>query len=514
MKQLTNIAVLIDADNASHQTIDCILEKIGQLGKITCKKIYGDWGQNNLNSWQSAILSHAIEPMQQFSYVKGKNATDIAMVIEAMDLLHSKQYDGFCLVSSDSDFASLAVRIRRENVPVFGFGKKSAVDSFKQACSEFFAIESLSSTKNKTQNQPKNNQLKFDNKLMNALHDVITNSQPKSSDNWVNYSSINNNFKQKYANIDIQKYGYSKLINIIKNINKFETKVENSNAYVRIKQPNATNSTNTKYSSQQLQQEKQFIKILTNIMLENPKSENGWSNLSYLASQINQHPDIQLKKYGYTKFSDLITAFKLFDIQKKNNNIFVKLKTNVQQKPATKTKQTATVASQTQTPLLLNQQIQICISTAFPADAVLWRLSNHKKVRGDEDMIFYGQTHSEDGSIYLDISEENLNNHSTFLSKFHCQLDAQPIEVQYLTFTLSHETDNIPQKFPIVISINQQELCLFEDEIVIEQTYGQSILLFALVKNNNSWQFFYKKQAINGDLRHICDVFGIEVVEE
>lgn len=135
-------------------------------------------------------------------------------------------------------------------------------------------------------------------------------------------------------------------------------------------------------------------------------------------------------------------------------------------------------------------------------------------MRGDEDMIFYGQTHSEDGSIYLDISEENLNNHSTFLSKFHCQLDAQPTEVQYLTFTLSHETDNIPQKFPIVISINQQELCLFEDEIVIEQTYGQSILLFALVKNNNSWQFFYKKQAINGDLRHICDVFGIEVVEE
>ena len=140
---LQNIAVLIDGDNASVKNIDVILQAIEKIGKISTKKIYGDWGQAGLSSWQEAILRHAIDPMQQFAYVKGKNATDIALVIEAMDLLHSGEYDGFCLVSSDSDFASLAVRIRKSGVKVFGFGEKKAVVSFRQACDEFFEVEKL-----------------------------------------------------------------------------------------------------------------------------------------------------------------------------------------------------------------------------------------------------------------------------------------------------------------------------------------------------------------------------------
>lgn len=135
---LKRIAVLIDADNASAKTIDDVFSAIVKLGYVATKKIYGDWGQAGLSGWQEAILRHAIDPMQQFAYVKGKNATDIAMVIEAMDLLHSGEYDGFCLVSSDSDFASLAVRIRKSGIKVYGFGRKEAVISFRQACDEFF----------------------------------------------------------------------------------------------------------------------------------------------------------------------------------------------------------------------------------------------------------------------------------------------------------------------------------------------------------------------------------------
>lgn len=136
---LNSLAVLIDADNASAKTIDDVFKAIEKLGKISAKKIYGDWSMLGLSaSWQDSILRHAIDPMQQFAYVKGKNATDIALVIEAMDLLHSGEYDGFCLVSSDSDFASLAVRIRKSGVKVFGFGRKEAVTSFRQACDDFF----------------------------------------------------------------------------------------------------------------------------------------------------------------------------------------------------------------------------------------------------------------------------------------------------------------------------------------------------------------------------------------
>ena len=117
--KLKSIAVLIDADNASAKNIGYILQEIENIGHITCKKIYGDWGNVHIQSWQEALLKYAIDPMQHFAYVKGKNATDIGMVIEAMDLLYSNNYDGFCLISSDSDFTSLALRIRKNHVKVF-----------------------------------------------------------------------------------------------------------------------------------------------------------------------------------------------------------------------------------------------------------------------------------------------------------------------------------------------------------------------------------------------------------
>ena len=132
--KLKSIAVLIDADNASAKNIDYILQEIENIGHITCKKIYGDWGNAHIQSWQEALLKYAIDPMQHFAYVKGKNATDIGMVIEAMDLLYSNNYDGFCLISSDSDFTSLALRIRKNHVKVFGFGKRNTVRAFPKKC--------------------------------------------------------------------------------------------------------------------------------------------------------------------------------------------------------------------------------------------------------------------------------------------------------------------------------------------------------------------------------------------
>lgn len=532
MNDFNNIAVLIDADNASAKTIGLVLTKIEEYGKITCKKIYGDWGQNNLSSWQEALLRYAIEPMQQFAYVKGKNATDIAMVIEAMDLLHSGEYDCFCLVSSDSDFTSLAVRIRKNHIPVFGFGEKKAITSFRQACDKFFEVESLNSSRKpsttetttasklNTQNPlPKpwtSSQLKSDTKLLNALREVINELSNQSQD-WVHYSTFHQVFKNKYPTLNIQKYGYHKLIKLLEQIDIFDIKNEGGTVAIRYKTKNANNATQqtTKYTTQQLQADIVLVDALTKIIQENPNPQEGWTNISYLASQINQnYPNVQLKKYGYAKFSDLISNLKLFDIKKHNNGVFVKLKQTTSRQLANKTNTTATIESQASTPLILNNKIQVSIATGYPADAVLWRITANKKVRGDEDMIFYGQTHSDDNSMSLDITLENTAYQQQVVSVFECHLHHQPIDIQRLIFTLSHETGSIAHQEPIGLIISQQANILFEGEFLVNQTTAQSVFLFELIKVDTGWQFFPRKQLINGDLRALCGRLGVEVADD
>lgn len=526
---LKNIAVLIDGDNASVATIGQVFEKIATLGRVGCKKIYGDWGQTNLSSWQPAILKHAIDAMQQFSYVKGKNATDIALVIEAMDLLHSGEYDGFCLVSSDSDFASLAVRIRKSGVPVYGFGKSSAVASFKQACDEFFAVEILVAQAKTSTNKPNekwdNKRLKCDTKLLNALRDGVIKSLIKGSD-WARYPTVSGYFKQHHRDISPENYGFEKLIHLYREIDIFEVKYEKEDGselqtpFIKLKsndktkEKSGTTASPTKYSTKQLQADKNLIDAITQLIQENPKAENDWSNISYIASQLNQNPNIDIKKYGYAKFSDLMTNIRLFDIKKQQNGVFVKLKDtqNTQHKAdqIAKTATTATMNSQINHPLIINHHIQISIETAHNIDVVLWRLTANKKVRGDEDMIFYGQTHSEDGTIYLNIDSEN----NQLFSVFDCQLANQADNIQRLIFTLSHENNVLPNHQPVKVIISQNNQRLFDGEFSFSQTTAQSMLLFELVRVATGWQFFSRQQLINGDLRKLCTALGVEVSDE
>ena len=134
------LAVLIDADNAPADIIDALLEEIAKYGIASVKRIYGDWS-SGLKKWKTALLPHAITPVQQFAYTKGKNATDMALVIDAMDLLYSNTFDGFCIVSSDSDFTRLASRIRENGLTVYGFGEKKTPESFRKACDKFIYTE-------------------------------------------------------------------------------------------------------------------------------------------------------------------------------------------------------------------------------------------------------------------------------------------------------------------------------------------------------------------------------------
>ena len=144
-RQHKHFAVLIDADNAPAAIVEGLFEEIAKYGVASVKRIYGDWTQPNLGSWKKVLLDHSIQPIQQFAYTKGKNATDSSLIIDAMDLMYTRRFDGVCLVSSDSDFTRLAQRLREEGLTVYGFGERKTPDAFVQACDKFIYVEVLRS---------------------------------------------------------------------------------------------------------------------------------------------------------------------------------------------------------------------------------------------------------------------------------------------------------------------------------------------------------------------------------
>lgn len=359
---LNNIAVLIDADNTSAKSISDVLQKIAKLGSIGCKKAFGDWSCAHLQSWQPELLTHVIDPIQQFAFIKGKNATDIAMVIEAMDLLHRQEFDGFCLVSSDSDFTPLAIRIRQNKVKAIGFGKRDSSDSFIKSCDDFYFIEYLAQSSrpaepitptptptpkvslNMPPSQPAaiqpwtQNQLKCDTKLLTSLRDAVNNHPKSEKSGWVNVSQAHQQLNQIFPEFEAKNYGYTKITSIIRAIGLFETKVDNSTLYIRLKpiavkavsaaaNSSANNTPSPRWPAEKLQKQTHFITVIDKLIKENPSPDNGWTNLSYLASQIKQnHPNINWKKYGYAKFSELVLALAIYDTRRKNNGIFIKQK--------------------------------------------------------------------------------------------------------------------------------------------------------------------------------------------
>lgn len=139
----TRLAVLIDADNAQPSVIEGLLAEVAKLGVASVKRIYGDWTSPNTTQWKQSLLRYSITPVQQFAYTKGKNATDASLIIDAMDLMHTHRFGGFCLVSSDSDFTALARRLREEGLVVYGFGEKKTPDAFVAACDKFIYTEVL-----------------------------------------------------------------------------------------------------------------------------------------------------------------------------------------------------------------------------------------------------------------------------------------------------------------------------------------------------------------------------------
>ena len=206
------LAILIDADNANAAHIDDLMVEVAKYGKAGVRRAYGDWTSTRLGSWKSVLLTHSIQPIQQFSYTTGKNATDSAMIIDAMDLLYSARLDGFCIVSSDSDFTRLAARIREQGLTVYGFGERKTPKPFVAACDTFVYVENLRPAP-KASPSAEPGRLVTDDALDRLLAEAFEGAV--GDDGWARLSDVGSNLSRLASDFDARTWGFSKLRDLL-----------------------------------------------------------------------------------------------------------------------------------------------------------------------------------------------------------------------------------------------------------------------------------------------------------
>jgi Uncharacterized conserved protein len=243
------LAVLIDADNISYNNVKGMMEEIALYGTPTFKRIYGDWTAPTLAGWKNVLLENALSPVQQYSYTKGKNSTDSAMIIDAMDILYSGKVDGFCIVSSDSDFTRLATRLREAGMKVIGIGERKTPNPFIVACDKFIYIEIINSSKlkpditeavlkkgkvdskksKKEDNEEANNLEKLKRDVVNLISTAI--SDLADENGWAFLGEVGNLILKKHPDFDPRIFGYPKLTPLIKALGKFDIDIRETGQY-------------------------------------------------------------------------------------------------------------------------------------------------------------------------------------------------------------------------------------------------------------------------------------------
>ena len=245
----SNMAVLIDGDNIPSAYVKEMMEEITKYGNPSIKRIYGDWTRPGLNKWKNLLLENAITPIQQYGYTTGKNATDSAMIIDAMDILYSNKVDGFCLVSSDSDFTRLATRLKEAGMQVIGIGEKKTPNPFIVACDRFIYIEILKKKSVEKVENKDSSELIIDKITKKEIQLISTTINDLSDDDgWAFLGDVGSLLQKKRPNFDSRNYGFEKLTPLIKSIEKFEVEQRENHKsrhkliYVRIKEKNLPRS--------------------------------------------------------------------------------------------------------------------------------------------------------------------------------------------------------------------------------------------------------------------------------
>ena len=214
------LAILIDADNASPAIVKGLIDEVAKLGRAVVRRIYGDWTTPNLGSWKEALLEHSIQPIQQFAYTKGKNATDSALIIDAMDLLYAGNLDGFCIVSSDSDFTRLASRLKESGKRVYGFGEKKTPRPFVAACDRFIYTEIFTTVEGQAPPRQPPSELDRNQRFLDLVGGAVDDATDENG--WAHLGAVGSILNKKAPDFDSRNYGYSKLSDLLEASNHFE----------------------------------------------------------------------------------------------------------------------------------------------------------------------------------------------------------------------------------------------------------------------------------------------------
>jgi uncharacterized protein (TIGR00288 family) len=239
MAEDNKIALLIDCDNVSHRSVEGVIDELSKYGKVNIRNAYGNWKSENMKGWEEKLHPHAIKPIQQFAYTTGKNATDAAMIIDAMDLLYTQKLDAFALMTSDSDFTPLVMRILANGITVYGFGEKKTPVAFVRACSQFIYTENLEPLEDEEEKpqekggtKKSRSELKQDATLVKLLRTAV--EQAADEDGWSHLGRIGQYISNKTSFSPVN-YGYKKLGDLIRAIDLFEIKMRHDNSVMYIK---------------------------------------------------------------------------------------------------------------------------------------------------------------------------------------------------------------------------------------------------------------------------------------
>lgn len=225
------LAILIDADNANPAIVKGLIAEVAKFGRASVRRIYGDWTSDRLKSWKASLLEHSIQPIQQFGYTTGKNATDSALIIDAMDLLYSGNLDGFCIVSSDSDFTRLASRLREAGKSVYGFGEQKTPRPFVAACDRFIYTEIFTQAEGKAPQRKASAELQRDPAFLQLVGGAVDTASDEAG--WAHLGAVGSNLTKTEPDFDPRNYGYSKLSDLLEASKLFEVKRQDQMVRVR-----------------------------------------------------------------------------------------------------------------------------------------------------------------------------------------------------------------------------------------------------------------------------------------
>ena len=282
-------AVLIDSDNVSARYITAILDEMTKYGTITYKRIYGDWTSNQASKWREELLANSITPIQQFCNTAGKNATDSAMIIDAMDILYTGNVEGFCIVSSDSDFTRLASRLRESGMEVIGMGEEKTPRSFRVACTRFVNLENLGNQDEESQDLLKDKDNSIGREVIyNAITNIINENESKGKS--VELAAVGNRLVNMYPDFDVRNYGYSLL-------SRF---VEDAGLFLLEKKQNVI-TISLKDNEQSQEEIRSFVKDIIH------KAGSRGIGISELSNRVySKYNNFNVKDFGYSQFSKFV----------------------------------------------------------------------------------------------------------------------------------------------------------------------------------------------------------------